>query len=405
MRMAWKVVPNGTITTPRGFLAGATYAGLKTYGEEKLDLGILFSEATCRAAGVFTTNKIVAAPVVLTRERLRDKRARAIVANGGCANACVGPQGMIDARNTSELTAKKLEIAPEEVLVASTGIIGVELPMGLIRAGLSRIALSTDGGHALARAIMTTDTRPKEVALSVEVGGKEITIGGIAKGAGMIHPNMATMLCFLATDGKVEPNFLDKALREAVDASFNMITVDGDTSTNDMVLILANGLAGNRPLKEDSPGAGAFRDSLKEVCTQLAREIVRDGEGATKLIEVVVEGALTLSDARAAARTVAGSTLLKTAVHGNDPNWGRVIAALGRSGAQIDDSKLVVHINEICVMDGGVPIPFYKDAAVAAMNRPEVSIGIRLNLGNARATAWGCDLTEKYVQINSQYTT
>jgi len=401
-----QVLQSGTITSPKGFLAGATYAGLKTFHEEKLDLGVLYSESPCVVAGMFTTNRIIAAPLVLNKEHLQKRpSAQALIANSGCANACVGPQGLADAKEMASLAAKKLSLKPEDVMVASTGIIGVELPMALIRRGVQRIEMSKDNGHLLARAIMTTDRRPKEAGVSLEVDGKVVAIGGVSKGAGMIHPNMATMLGFLTTDAAVEPAFLHQALKEAVDDSYNMITVDGDTSTNDMALIFANGQAGNRPLTATSKDAEAFRKALLTVCIRLAKEIARDGEGSDKIIQVTVEGAASGEEARQAARTIAGSTLVKTAVHGNDPNWGRVVAALGRSGVRVEDTKLSLYINEICTMDGGMPIAFYKDAAVQSMKEPEIFIRVSLGLGVHKAVAWGCDMTEEYVRFNSEYTT
>ncbi len=396
-------LPEGGVTAPRGFTAGATYAGLKTYGEDRLDLALLLSEAPCAGAGVFTQNRVVAAPVLLSREHLGRALPRAILANSGCANAAVGGQGIIDAREMSALAAERLGIAPEEVLVASTGVIGVELSMGLIRSGVRAIEPG-DQGHAFARAIMTTDMHPKEAAVRFTLDGAKATLAGTAKGAGMVHPDMATLLAFLTTDAAVEPVFLQEALKQAADQTFNMLTIDGDTSTNDTLLLLANGLAGNPPISGGSQGE-LFLAALVQVCQELAKMIARDAEGATKLLTVRTEGADTLEDARRAARTIASSTLLKTALFGNDPNWGRVLAALGRSGAVFDEGKVAVYINEICVMDGGKPVPFFREAAVATMQRPEVSILVRLGTGAVSATAWGCDLTEEYVRINSAYTT
>ncbi|MBI4234273.1 MAG: bifunctional glutamate N-acetyltransferase/amino-acid acetyltransferase ArgJ [Chloroflexi bacterium] len=399
------IVQGGTVTSPHGYLAGATYAGLKTYGEDKLDLGILLSERPAAAAGTFTTNRIKSSSVVLTQRHIAPGRARAVVVNSGCANSCVGEQGLRDAQETVTLAARKLGIAVEETLFCSTGLIGVELPMALIRAGLQQLRTSRDGGHAFARAILTTDSHPKEAAATFSAGGTTITVGGACKGSGMIHPNMATMLAFLTTDATVEPDFLRGALKEAVDASFNMLSVDGDSSTNDTVLILANGAAGGPVIRQGDPNAAAFQDALNRVCTGLAREIARDGEGATKLIEVTVEEAPSLQEARAAARTVVSSTLVKAAVHGNDPNWGRVLAAAGRSGVAIEEGRIALYVNDVCIMEQGMPIPFFKEAVVANMRGPEVRFRIRLGLGKASATAWGCDLSEEYVTFNSAYST
>jgi glutamate N-acetyltransferase/amino-acid N-acetyltransferase len=394
--MSVKVIHGGTITSPHGFLAGATYAGIKSKGDHLLDLGILCSEVPCIAAGVFTTNKIKAASVLLCQRNLKSSLAQAIVVNSGC-----------DAEKMAALTAQNLGLLPEEVLVASTGVIGKQLPMKQIRDGIESIVLSSEGGHTLAKAIITTDTSPKEIAVQVNLGRgeSELTIGGIAKGAGMIHPDMATLLCFLATDAAVSPAFLKKALQRAVDASFNMITVDGDTSPNDSAIILANGLAGNKVLKSGSPRAEVFEAALTEVCLFLAKSIARDGEGATKLIQVTVEGALTLTQARSGARIVAGSSLVKSAVHGSDPNWGRIIAALGRSGVDMEETKVDLYLDSLCLMKEGRPLPFAQAQAKSILDRAGVPIRICLNLGDASATAWGCDLSEEYVTINSEYTT
>lgn len=396
---------NSGVTLAQGYTAGATYCGLKRK-KDSLDLGMLYSQRPASAAGLFTTNKVKAAPVVLSHENLsRGKgKARAVVVNSGSANASVGAQGIKDAREMAVLAADRLHLDPVEIMVASTGVIGVELPMGLIRTGIKKIEMSPAGGLSFARSIMTTDLRTKEFTSSSVVNKKKFIVGGCAKGSGMIHPNMATMLSFITTDADVEPSFLDKCLRKAVDSSFNMITVDGDTSTNDSVFIFANGASGVK-IRPDTAAADAFERTLSHVCTNLAISIARDGEGAQKLITVRVESARTQSDARLAARTIASSNLVKSAVRGNDPNWGRVLAALGRSGAAVDERKITMHINAICTMDGGMPIPFYKEAAVAAMSEPEVTIRVQLGLGKHDATAWGCDLTEDYVRINSSYTT
>jgi glutamate N-acetyltransferase/amino-acid N-acetyltransferase len=394
-----KTISGGTITSPKGFLAGATRAGIKTSGS--LDLGILYSEVPCVAAGLFTTNRIKAAPVLWCHEHIAGGKAQAIVVNSGCANACNGKRGLEDTAEMASLAAQRLGIAHQDVLVASTGVIGEPLPIGLIGANIENIALSKEGGHELAQAIMTTDTHSKEVAVVAERG--EFAIGGIAKGSGMIHPNLGTLLCFLATDAAIDAHFLEKALREAVDVSFNMVTVDGDTSPNDMVLILANGMAGS--VIEGTGDAEAFQAGLTKVCTHLARRIASDGEGATRLIEVTVDGALTVTDARLAARTIAGSPLVKTAVHGCDPNWGRIVAALGRSGAEIDGARIDLFLNNTRLVAGGSPHPFDEEEVRAAMGGAEVPIRVCLNLGDCAATAWGCDLSADYVTINSEYTT
>ncbi|MDD5038168.1 MAG: bifunctional glutamate N-acetyltransferase/amino-acid acetyltransferase ArgJ [Dehalococcoidales bacterium] len=400
-----KFIPGGTVTSPRGFCAGATYTGIKKKNEHTLDLGILFSEKPCVAAGLFTTNRIKAASIVLCQERLQKGRAVAIIANSGCANAYTGEQGLADAAEMSALAAKCIGATPEDVLVASTGVTGKPLPMKLIRAGINRIVLTQDGGHELARAIMTTDTVPKEVAIAAQIEGMKYTIGGVAKGSGMIHPNMATMFCFLTTDIAVEIDFLRAALRKAVDVSFNMISVDGDTSPSDTVLIMANGQVGNKPISRKSRQAANFQESLNEVCIHLAKAIARDGEGATRLIEVTVNGAISPRQARLAAKTIVGSSLVKTAVHGADPNWGRIIAAVGRSGAEVSEERIDLRIGGINLVKGGRPLPFSEPGVVRVLKQNEVPISLNLNLGKASATAWGCDLSEQYVAINSQYMT
>lgn len=398
----FNLIPSGSVTSASGFLAGAVHAGIKSKSE--LDLAILCSEVPCKAAGVFTTNQIKSAPVILSQKHITKGRAKAIVANSGCANACTGEQGLADAREMAELTAARLGISPEEVLVASTGVIGVPLPMDKIRAGIPKIKPTRGGGHDFCRAIMTTDSRPKEMAVQVDSKGAKFTIGGVAKGAGMIHPNLATMLCFIATDAVVSADFLPAALHKAVDCSFNMVSIDGDTSPSDCVFLLANGLAGNEPIDFDN--GGAFQEALDAVCTHLAKSMARDGEGATKLIEVTVERAADQGGARQAARTIAGSPLVKAAIHGNDPNWGRIVAALGRSGARVREDRLDVYLNDICVMKQGCPVPFNKAEASASLSKSDnVLIRLRLNLGDGQATAWGCDLSEEYVRINSVYTT
>ncbi|MFC1897853.1 bifunctional glutamate N-acetyltransferase/amino-acid acetyltransferase ArgJ [Chloroflexota bacterium] len=396
-------IPEGTVTSPKGFQAGAVYAGIKKDANRDFDLGILFSEAPCLATAVFTTNRIKAAPVVLCQERLQAGRAVAVVVNSGCANACTGEQGLNDAAEMADLVAVGVGVSPEDVLVASTGVIGERLPMEKIETGIRKIVLSAEGGHSLAKAMMTTDTVPKEVAVRVEDNG--FAIGGVTKGSGMIHPDLATMLCFLTTDAAVDLDFLKLALRKAMDISFNMVSIDGDTSTNDMVLIMANGLAGNKSISQDSRQAGVFQQALNQVCLYLAKSIARDGEGAGKLIEVTVNGAPTVAEAGLAARTVVSSPLVKTAVYGNDPNWGRIIAAVGRSGVEVVEEKIDLYIGDICVVNGGRPQRFDKKSLVEVLKRNEVSVDLNLSLGTASATAWGCDLSEEYVTINSQYTT
>jgi len=398
-------ITSGSVTSPKGFYAGATYAGIKKKAEDVLDLGILFSEAPCVTTALFTTNRIKAAPIILCQERLQRGRAVAIVINSGCANAFTGKQGLADAAEMATLAAMGIGVSPEDVLMASTGVIGQPLPMELIRAGISQVVLSNDGGHELIRAMMTTDTIPKKTAVAARIGETDFVVGGIAKGSGMIHPNLATLLCFLTTDAVVDLNFLKLALKKAVDVSFNMVSVDGDTSPNDMVLIMANGLIGNKPISQGSRQADVFQQALDQVCIYLAKSVARDGEGATKLIEVTVNGASSVTESRLAARTIVSSPLVKAAIHGNDPNWGRIIAAVGRSGVEVVESKIDLYIGGIQLIKEGSPLPFGKSSVVEVLSGSEVLISLHLNLGVASATAWGCDLSEEYVTINSQYTT
>lgn len=401
-----ELIQDGSVTSANGFVAGGTYAGLKTQESGVLDLGILLSEMPADLAGTFSTNKILSPSVVLSRQRAERGIARGVVANSGCANCCVGEQGLADAVELAELAATHAGVDAEDMLVCSTGMIGVELPMALLRQNVGNVALSDSGGHDFATSIMTTDTCRKNIAVSVELNGHKVVVGGVAKGVGMIHPNMATMLAFITTDAAVEQGFLQAALSRAVDISFNMCSVDGDQSTNDTVLLFANGAAGSPEVQAGTPAADAFEEALTYVCTSLAKDMVRDGEGAKKLIEVTVGEAKTLLDARKAAREIATSSLVKAMVHGNDPNWGRIMMALGKSGADMDESCIDIFVDDIQIVHEGKAIPFYKDAVVSAMaSSPDVRFRVSLNLGDATATAWGCDLTEEYVTFNSAYST
>ena len=400
-----ELIKGGGVTSPKGFTAGATHAGIKTAGEGTADLGLLVSDVPATVAGVFTSNKVVSPSVVVTRQRVAGGQARAVVANSGCANCCVGGQGLRDAEEMAALAAGHIGVVAEEVLVCSTGMIGVELPMALVRQNLGNIQLGDESGTDFAGAILTTDTRQKEIAVSLEVSGTKIRIGGTAKGAGMIHPNMATMLAFVATDARVEKLFLDRALHEAVDVSFNMIDIDGDQSTNDTALVFANGKAGGDAITVGSAGADVFQEGLTYVCTALAKELVKDAEGAQRLIEVEVVGAQTVDDARCAAREIASSLLVKAMVHGRDPNWGRLMMALGKSGIEFDESRVDIFINDIHIAHEGIAIPYLKDAVISAMSVPEVRFRVSVDAGAAVATAWGCDLTEEYVTLNSAYST
>ena len=399
-------VSGGTITSPRGFSAGGVFIGLKSRGADKLDLAMLVSDTPCSVGGVFTTSAIRSATVDLDRTRVATGKARALIVNAGIANTCVGAQGYKDAEEMTRLAADTLGITAEDVLVCSTGVIGVELPMSLIRSGVTQIVLDDAGGNQLARAMMTTDTHPKETAVSFTTAtGETIIIGGVAKGSGMIHPNMATMLSFATTDAAVDPGFLQTTVKAVADETYNMLTVDGDSSTNDTFLAFANGRAGNPVIDERSPDADAFRAALQRVCTDLTRMLARDGEGASRLITVQVDGARSDGDARLAAKTIAGSNLVKSAVYGADPNWGRLMMALGRSGAEAQEEHVDLFVNGVCIMEAGTPIPFHRDAVVALMSGEQVDFRVSLNLADGMATAFGCDLTEQYVIINSAYTT
>jgi glutamate N-acetyltransferase/amino-acid N-acetyltransferase len=398
------VIPNGSVTSPQGFTAGATYAGIRAYTPDKVDLGILFSEQPTTAAGTYSTNKILSPSVTVTKESVAGGVTRGVIVNSGCANCAVGDQGYTDAQEMASLAAGVLGVDPSTMAASSTGIIGVELPMGLIRNAIGNIEQSPDGGHDFARSILTTDTVTKEIAVSFSAGGKTVTLAGCAKGSGMIHPNMATMLSYLTTDAQVDAAFLQETLGVVVDSTFNMIDIDGDSSTNDTVLLLANGASGVT-LSKGTPDGDTFTAALLEVCTHLAREMVRDGEGATKLIEVTVEGAESVSDARLAARSVASSILVKTAIHGNDPNWGRIIMALGKSGAEMVEKNIGLYINDICIMESGLPIPVFRESLIASMQGTEVRILAKLNIGSGAATGWGCNMSEEFVTFNSAYTT
>jgi glutamate N-acetyltransferase/amino-acid N-acetyltransferase len=408
-----EVVAEGGVASARGFVAGAVRARIRP-DWDKLDVALLYSEAPCTAAGVYTSCNVVAAPLVITRKHLAGGRAQAVVANSGCANAATGEQGRSDAVETAQLAGEKLGLDPHDVVVASTGVIGTFLPMERLRHGIESVELSSGGGPAFAQAIMTTDTRPKQSA--VRFGA--YTLGGACKGAGMIHPNlalsgaegMATMLAFLTTDAPVAAPFLASALKEAVDVSFNMIDVDSDTSTNDMVVVLANGLAGGEPIDDGQPLASLFASALTHVCTDLARAIVADAEGGTKVIEATVAGAASPQDARLAAREVVRSLAVKTAVYGHDPNWGRVLAAVGNSGCRMAEAKTALWLvgadgRELCLFRDGAPQPLAEGEAKPLFEAKEVRFRIDLGLGEHTAIAWGSDLTEEYVRLNSLYTT
>jgi len=393
----------GGITAAKGFRAAGMHCGIKA---SRPDLALIVSDSLASAAGVFTTNLVKAAPVLVSQEKIQSGAAQAIIVNSGNANACTGAQGMADAREMSSLTAQALGIAEEFVLAASTGVIGIPLPMDALRGGIPRLpaALSADGASAAA-AILTTDAFAKTSAMRLPVKGRVVTIGGMAKGAGMIHPDMATTLCFLTTDAAVPAPVLRRALRQAVDRSFNAISVDGDTSTNDTVFLLANGHAGHSPLLEEDEDFAAFTAALTAVATDLAKLVVKDGEGATKLITIAVRGARTPADARRVMHAVMTSPLVKTAIYGGEPNWGRILAAAGRSGASVVPDLAEISIAGVPVVRGGQGLPGELPRAAEAMARSEYEIAVDLHLGDGAATGWTCDLNEGYVKINAGYMT
>jgi glutamate N-acetyltransferase / amino-acid N-acetyltransferase len=405
-----ELLANGSVTTPRGFRAGVAAAQIKY--KDRLDTAVLVSEYDCSGAAVFTQNQVVAPPVIVDRATLRADatRLRAVVANAGVANACTGEPGLRNARATQRLAAEALGCEPQQVLVLSTGVIGMQLPMERLATGIRRAAEQLDAAHGpqAAQAIMTTDTHPKHTAVYVALAGGRVAIGGMAKGAGMIHPNMATLLGVLTTDAAVAPELLDALLRRAVNASFNRISIDGDTSTNDTVLLLANGAGGVSV--QTAEDAARFEAGLTAVCVYLAHQIVRDGEGATKFVEIQVCGAPDAAAAHAVANTIATSPLVKTAFAGSDANWGRILAAAGRAGIPFDQNQTSLWIggreaDELQLVRQGTPTGYLEADAAAIFARPEFSIRLDLGGGTGADTVWTCDLSHAYVAINADYRT
>ncbi|MEO9050073.1 MAG: bifunctional glutamate N-acetyltransferase/amino-acid acetyltransferase ArgJ [Candidatus Dormiibacterota bacterium] len=403
------------MTFPRGFRAGTAACGIKAFTAgasaiptgQKDDLCVIHSSSRCDVGGVFTTNRVKSASVVIDQLHLQHNRVQALTVNSGNANACTGAQGFKDALLMAKLSADRLDLDPDQVLVSSTGVIGRYLPMTAIKSGIAEACgnLSPEGGAAAARAIMTTDTVPKTARLELELGGTAVRVGGMCKGSGMIHPNMATMLAYVTTDAAVEAGLMGKLVKSVADRSFNQVTVDGDSSTNDTFLMLANGAAGNKPVRAGSVEALQLEQALMDVAQRLARDIARDGEGATKLITVKVIDAASDSEARMAARAVASSSLVKTAVHGGDPNWGRIVCALGYSGAELALDKLHLTIGGLVVFERGSGVDVDLTAVRHAFEQPEIEIVATLGLADGHAEAWGCDLSEEYVRINADYTT
>jgi glutamate N-acetyltransferase/amino-acid N-acetyltransferase len=392
------------ITSPKGFKAAGVRCGIKTRGK---DLAMIVSDYPASCAGVFTTNRVQAASVVYSREVVSQGRMRAIVVNSGCANCCTGQQGEANNRRMAILASEVLDIPSQEIAIASTGVIGEQLPMNQVETGIrqaARLLTREAGGNEAAEAIMTTDLAPKKAASAFEIEGNWVRIGGIAKGSGMIAPNMATMLAFLTTDALISPALLQNALASATDRSFNCMTVDGDTSTNDSLIIMANG-ASKAKIEPDTPAYEEFYNTLETVCISLAKQVARDGEGATKLIEILVKGAPSQMDARKVGKTIGESPLVKTAMFGSDPNWGRIMAAAGRSGVTFDPDDATLDIVGSRVFEYGQPTSFNEAEVSQMLRRPEVSIVLDLGAGQDEATVWTCDLSMDYIRINADYRT
>ena len=393
------------VTFPKGFKAAGVKAGIKKSGN--LDVAVIYSEMEAAVAGVFTQNAVAAAPVYVAKAAVEDGKARAIVANAGCANACTGEQGMEDAKRTADIAAEALGCAAGDVIVASTGVIGVNLPMEKLEKGIKDAAasLSDTGSVDAGNAIITTDTHSKACAAEVEIGGKKVRFGAIAKGSGMIQPNMATMLCFITTDAAIDSGLLQQALSEITEVTFNMISVDGDMSTNDLVTVLANGAAGNAKITQKNADYDVFYHTLKEICTGLSQRIAADGEGATKFLTVHVTGAETFDAAKTVAMSVAKSPLVKTAFFGEDPNWGRVICAVGYAGVPMTPEKTVVKFGGIPVYAHGTGAASDAEALRKVMGQHDIVIDIDMGMGSAEATVWTCDFSYEYVKINGEYHT
>lgn len=393
------------VTFPKGFKAAGVKAGIKKSGN--LDLALIYTEKEAAVAGVFTKNAVAAAPVIVSREVVKGGKAHAIVANAGCANACTGETGLANARKMAALAAAQVGCAPEEVLVGSTGIIGVNLPMDKLEAGIKAAAaeLSEDGSKNAGNAIITTDTYSKACSCEVEIGGQAVRFGAIAKGSGMIQPNMATMLCYITTDANISSQLMQKALSEIVEVSFNMISVDGDMSTNDTVLVLANGASGAAEITDGSPEYEKFYATLKEICQELSKRIAADGEGATKFLTINVSGTKTFEDAKTVAMSIAKSPLVKTAFFGEDPNWGRVICAVGYAGIPMVPEKTVIKFGGVPVYANGLGAEFNEDDIHKVMAEHDIVIDVEMGMGDAQATVWSCDFSYEYVKINGEYHT
>lgn len=398
-------IAEGTVVTPKGFKAAGVHAGLRYV---KKDLGVIVCDVPASCAAVYTQNHFQAAPLKVTQQSIAtEQKLQAVVVNSACANACTGDRGLKDAYEMRELCARQFGIAPHLVAVASTGVIGEFMPMEKIREGIKKLqpGVLPENAEAFQTAILTTDTVMKKACYQTTIDGKTVTIGGAAKGSGMIHPNMATMLAFITTDANISSPLLQETLRSITDVSFNQITVDGDTSTNDMVIVMASGLAGHKELTPDHPNWENFYEALKKTCEDLAKQIAKDGEGATKLIEVRVNGAKTDDDAKKIAKQIVGSNLVKTAVYGADANWGRIICAIGYAGAMVDPDNVDISIGPISMLKRSEPQPFSEAEASAYLQNDEIVIEVDLHLGSGTGVAWGCDLTYDYVKINASYRT
>jgi glutamate N-acetyltransferase / amino-acid N-acetyltransferase len=398
-------IAEGTVVTPKGFKAAGVHAGLRY---AKKDLGVIVCDVPASCAAVYTQNHFQAAPLKVTQQSIAvEQKLQAVVVNSACANACTGERGLKDAYEMRELCAQQFGIAPHLVAVASTGVIGEFMPMEKIREGMKKLEPGglPENAEAFQTAILTTDTVMKKACYQTTIDGKTVTIGGAAKGSGMIHPNMATMLAFVTTDANISSPVLQEALRSITDASFNQITVDGDTSTNDMVIVMASGLAGNKELTPDHPDWENFYEALKKTCEDLAKQIAKDGEGATKLIEVRVNGAKTDEDAKKVAKQIVGSNLVKMAVYGADANWGRIICAIGYADAMVNPDNVDISMGPIVMLKGSEPQPFSEEEASAYLQNDEIVIEVDLHLGDGTGVAWGCDLTYDYVKINASYRT
>lgn len=398
---------NNTVTSPKGFLAAGVRCGIKKSG--KPDLGLLVCPAGAKAAAAFTTNKIVSAAVTVSKKHIKSANMSAVVVNSGNANCCSGQVGIKNAIKMCSEMAKHIETNPYNVLVASTGIIGKQLPIDKITKGISKavakLSATAAAGLDFAKAIMTTDTRPKQATRTIEISGKKVTIAGAIKGAGMIAPNMATTLCFITTDAAINKALLGRSLKAAVGNSLNKLTVDGHQSTNDTAIILASGLAGNRPIVSQCPRYKKFAKALTELCDNLAKQIALDAEGATRMFKVVVKGAATKADAAKAARAVADYPLVKCAVNGGDPNWGRIICAVGSVGVKLNLKKLSCKLGGISVFNNGSPVKFDRKKAGMVVSQSEHTITVNLGVGNYSDFCYGCDLSKEYVTINADYHT